>query len=433
MKNRSLFVLFSILVVMMLVLSACGTTTAETSETPAEDTTSGAEAPAVEPVTVTYWHTMSDAEEAQLLNVIAAFEAENPDIIIEPTRYAYADYQAALLTALAGGDVPDVVRMDIVWVSQFAEQGALLELDTAMSNFSDLSAAVFPGPLATNYYNGHYYGLPQNTNTQVLLWNRDLFTAAGLSEPPATMEEFAADACALSDAATGVYGYAEGGTYFWAPAPVFYAMGGEITDSEVTTATGYINGEASVAAFQMLTDLYNQGCLSPNLLGGGIATDAGLATNIYGMIIDGPWMVGIYDTNYPEFEVNFAPVPTGPDGTTSSVVGGEDVVVFAGTDQQEAALRWVNYLMSEGTQLSMAEVGMIPTLSSLTGNETLPAYFQIFMEQLATAQARTPTPVWSDIDNAINNAYTRMLNGDQTVQEALDQAAEEINALLAGN
>jgi len=122
MKNRSLFVLFSILVVMMLVLSACGTTTAETSETPAEDTTAGAEAPAAEPVTVTYWHTMSDAEEAQLLNVIAAFEAENPDIIIEPTRYAYSDYQAALLTALAGGDVPDVVRMDIVWVSQFAER-----------------------------------------------------------------------------------------------------------------------------------------------------------------------------------------------------------------------------------------------------------------------------------------------------------------------
>jgi ABC-type glycerol-3-phosphate transport system substrate-binding protein len=34
------------------------------------------------------------------------------------------------------------------------------------------------------------------------------------------------------------------------------------------------------------------------------------------------------------------------------------------------------------------------------------------------------------MDNAINNAYQRILNGEQTPQEALDQAAEEINALL---
>jgi ABC-type glycerol-3-phosphate transport system substrate-binding protein len=35
------------------------------------------------------------------------------------------------------------------------------------------------------------------------------------------------------------------------------------------------------------------------------------------------------------------------------------------------------------------------------------------------------------MDTAIGNAYQRILNGDQTVQESLDQAAAEINALLA--
>jgi ABC-type glycerol-3-phosphate transport system substrate-binding protein len=34
------------------------------------------------------------------------------------------------------------------------------------------------------------------------------------------------------------------------------------------------------------------------------------------------------------------------------------------------------------------------------------------------------------MDNAINNAFQRMLRGEQSPQEALDQAAEEINALL---
>ena len=72
----------------------------------------------------------------------------------------------------------------------------------------------------------------------------------------------------------------------------------------------------------------------------------------------------------------------------------------------------------------------MPTLSSLQGDATLPAYFGIFMEQLKTAQARVPHPNWPQIDEAINQAYQRILRGDQTVQASLDQAAEEINALL---
>jgi ABC-type glycerol-3-phosphate transport system substrate-binding protein len=34
------------------------------------------------------------------------------------------------------------------------------------------------------------------------------------------------------------------------------------------------------------------------------------------------------------------------------------------------------------------------------------------------------------MDGAINNAFQRMLRGEQSPQQALDQAAEEINALL---
>jgi multiple sugar transport system substrate-binding protein len=226
------------------------------------------------------------------------------------------------------------------------------------------------------------------------------------------------------------YGYALGGTYFWAPAPVFYAMGGQIVDEDITTASGYVNGAESVAAFDMLTKLYNDGCISPNVLGGGIGTADGHATGLYANIIDGPWMVDIYKGNYPDFEVNFALIPTGPDGTTSSVVGGEDVVIFDGTEQADAAMAWAAYLLSEESQLKMAEVGVIPTLKNVIGNESLPEYFGVFLEQLQTAQARVPHPSWSDMDNAINNAFQRMLRGEQSPQEALDQAADEINALL---
>ena len=429
--KRKTIVFVGLLISISMILAACAPATpTEPTAPPATQVPQADTAvPPSAPVTIRYWHTMSDPETAQFQKVIDAFEASNPSITVEATRYAYSDFKTALTTAIAGGDVPDTARMDIVWVPEFASQGALMQLDGTLSSFDLIAASVFPGPLTTNMFNGHYYGLPQNTNTQVLLYNKAIFDQAGITAPPATMEEFAANACALSDAATGTYGYAEGGTYFWAPAPIFYAFGAKVVDDNITTATGYINGPESVAAFTMLKDLYDRGCLSPNLMGGGIATDAGHATGIYAMIIDGPWMVDIYKGNYPDFKVNFAPVPAGPNGT-SSVVGGEDVVIMDGSTNKEAAGKWVSYLLTAESQKTMAEVGVMPTLASLAGDPSMPAHFAVFMEQLKTAQARVPSPRWSDMDTAISNAYQRILSGDQTVQEALDQAATEINALL---
>ncbi len=93
-------------------------------------------------------------------------------------------------------------------------------------------------------------------------------------------------------------------------------------------------------------------------------------------------------------------------------------------------MAWAAYLLSEDSQRMMAEVGVIPTLSTLVGDASLPPYFGVFLEQLTTAQARVPHPKWGDMDGAINNAFQRMLRGEQTPQQALDQAADEINALL---
>ena len=445
MKLKRFSLLFTSLIVFLaILLAACtpaATPTAAPAPTEPAATDASTEAPAevpteapteeAAPVTLQYWHTHSDPETAKLEEVIAAFEAANPGITVETTRFAYSDFKTALLTAISSGEVPDVARLDIAWVSEFADQGALVQLDGNMPGFEDIIKDTFPGPLSTNLWKDHYYGLPLDTNTQVLLWNKSVFEEAGISAPPATMEEFADIACTVNRSASETrYGYAQGGTYFWAPAPIFYAMGGKVTDEGITTATGYVNSPESVAAFTMLKDLYDQGCMSPNLLGGGIATDAGHAEGTYAMIIDGPWMVDIYKNNYPDFDVNFAPIPTGPQGTTSSVVGGEDVVILEGSQNQDAAMKWAAYLLSPEAQKMMAEVGQMPTLVSLVGDPAMPSYFGVFQEQLKTAQARVPHPKWGDMDNAINNAYQRILKGEQTPQEALDQAAEEINALL---
>ena len=131
-------IILALLMVSLLAVSLVGCT-AEKEADPVEATEVAeaveveAVAEPVEAVTVTYWHTMSEPEAEQLDSVIAAFEEANPGVSVEATKYAYDDFKSAIITSLAGNSGPDVARMDIAWVSQFADDEALLNLSDEMS------------------------------------------------------------------------------------------------------------------------------------------------------------------------------------------------------------------------------------------------------------------------------------------------------------
>lgn len=363
--------------------------------------------------------------------VLPAFNALYPNVTVETQEIPDEDLRQKLVTGLAGGVLPDVLRMDIVWVPEFADQGALLALDQEMTDFADLAAGVFPGPLSTNRWGDHYYGLPLDTNTRILFMNTALLGEAGITTAPATVEEFETLlGTVASTMGEGVYGYAEGGTGGWNVLPWIWTFGGAITDEDLTTASGYLNGEGTVAAVTRLKGWLDKGYLSPSILGGGTGTSDQFGNGQAATILEGPWMPSIFKNQFPDLTFDYAPVPAGPGGS-SSVVGGEDIVVFESTQNREAALAFVRFMVSEEAQLAMGKVGQMPVLSGLVGHPDLPDYFPTFMEQLATANARTPSPAWPGIDEAIANAVLLALRGDADVQAALDQAAATVDGLLS--
>jgi len=384
--------------------------------------------------TVVFWNGYAaDGDEITTFReeVLPAFQAQYPNVTVETQEIPYDDLRQKLVTGLAGGVLPDVLRADIIWVPEFADQGVLLALDEAMPDFDELSAQVFPGPLSTNQWGDHYYGLPLDTNTRIIFANDAVLEAAGITEMPATIEDFETMmATVVETQGEGVYGYAEGGTGAWSVLPWIWTMGGAVTDEGLTTATGYLNGEATVAAVTMLKDWLDKGWMSPSILGGGTATSDQFGNGQTATILEGPWMPGIFKNQFPELSFSFAPVPAGPDGS-QSVVGGEDIVVFNTTEDQDAALAFVRHMLSEDTQLTMGKVGQMPVLSSLVGNTELPDYYPTFMKQLETGNARTPVPSWPSIDEAISNAVLKALRGDMEIQAALDEAAATVDGLLA--
>ncbi len=446
MNARSVTRSLALLAAIPIVLSAClGTATTSAPATPAVSAApasagageSGSPASPAADVsgTVTFWHGYAaNGDEVKTFDEVVAplFKEQYPNITLEAQQVPDTELRQKLLTALAAGSPPDVLRADIIWVPEFAEQGALLALDEEMADFDAVTADMYEGPLSTNKWGEHYYGLPLDTNTRVLFYNNAVFEEAGVTAAPTTIDEFEAAMAKVKELGPERFGYAEGGTGPWSVLPWLWAFGGGITDDAVTSATGTLNGAGTVAAVTRLQDWLAKGYISPSILGGGVATSEQFGNNQAAMILEGPWMPNIFKNQFPELTYEYATVPAGPGGT-ASVVGGEDIVVFEAAKDREAALAFTRFMVSEEVQLAMGKIGQMPVIESLAGHPELPDYYPVFQEQLKTAKARTPVPSWPKIDETVSNAVLKALRGEATVQAALDEAATQVDALLAGS
>lgn len=113
-------------------------------------------------------------------------------------------HQKFLTDAVSGAAAYDVLTVDESWMPEFASKGYLTKLDAAVppSDKGDFQASA----LQTGTYKGYLYSLPYLVHDLVLYYRTDLLKKAGISSPPITWDEYAADAKKLTDSKSGVYG-----------------------------------------------------------------------------------------------------------------------------------------------------------------------------------------------------------------------------------
>ena len=402
------------------------------AETQAAETTAEKE-PAGE-VTLNFWHhysAQSPENETLTKVLIPKFEEENPGIKVNAVSHEWADLHDKILISAKSDTLPDVARLDSAWVPEYQKMGILVPLNQEMSDFQDVSDGLLESAMTTAQIGGDSYGLALNTNTKILYYNTGAFEKAGL-KAPATMKEFAEDCKKLSgknDAGQQVWGYDEPGLAGWNLCPFIWSMGGSLTNEDQTKATGYLNSKETVAAIQMLADLYKDQAVT-GWNSGDIPMTDGFGTGRYMMLLEGPWKVSELAGAYPEFEYATAPVPAG-DGGSISVLGGEDIGMFK-TANKDAAWKFMKFMTGEYAQEEMAKCGQIPCNKEALESDTVKnADFAPYIEQLKTAKSRPTVASWSEIDSELTASVTAVMNGEKTAQEAMDDLAKKVDALLA--
>jgi raffinose/stachyose/melibiose transport system substrate-binding protein len=145
----------------------------------------------------------------QLAEMIKEFEAEHPDIKVKlETVGGGADYGAALKAKFASGEEPDIFN-----------NGGFKELELWKEKLADLSGEpwvdhVLPiGKVPMTDEDGKLYGMPVNLEGYGFVYNKDLFEKAGVSEPPATIDELKAASEKLKTA--GITPFSAGYGEWW--------------------------------------------------------------------------------------------------------------------------------------------------------------------------------------------------------------------------
>src|SRR3954453_21509723 len=107
----------------------------------------------------------------------AAFTAANPNITVTVDSVPYEALHDKIVAAAPAGTY-DVVLVDVIWPSEFASKGMLVDLTDKIP--ADWKTAVLPGALNSGVYQGKYYGVPWLLDTKYFYANSAMLAKAGV-------------------------------------------------------------------------------------------------------------------------------------------------------------------------------------------------------------------------------------------------------------
>ena len=353
------------------------------------------------------------------------------------TEVPFSELVQKYATAIAGGQAPDALSMDLIYNPAFAAAGQLEDLtDWAKSlpYFNSLS----PSHVKLGTYKDRIYGLPLSVETSVFAWNKDLYKKAGLDpeKAPTTWDEITANAekiRALGDDTYGFYfsGGGCGGCMIFTFTPLVWGSGADILSADGKTAT------LDTPPMRKAIDIYRN-MVKKDLVPAGAASDNGanflsFTNGKIGQQSLGAFAIGSLVTEHPDINFGVTLIP-GATGGTSSFAGGDNFVVTKGTPKIAAVKEFLEYIYSEDGQKIMAKYGSLPTRGDIAGKvlQGLDPRLQVGIDAIAVA--KTPyTLQFNDLINSANGPWATFTSaaifGDD-VDGAFTSAQSEMQSII---
>ena len=305
------------------------------------------------------------------LEDVSTFEKANPSITIQSV-YNYPCTDLPTFTAqLRAGTEPDIFYIDFTDLPQVLTAGQAADITQYVNSKTVPTLKdIVPAAIRAVTAGKTIYGLPTSNYTQGLIYNRALFSQAGLNpnDPPTTWAQVETDAKAIAKLGHGIEGWGDysannnGGWHF---ASYMDALGGTTVNTNTVPPTAAIDNSKGLAILEALHTLrFTDNAMSVTQGLGWGALQQQFAAGKLGMYIAAP--DDIYNVIVPTDKGNINDIGMGPlpslTGKPAGSLGGGNAYVFAKHDtpaQIEAGIKFVDFedlTPGQGTTFNFARL-----------------------------------------------------------------------------
>ena len=423
MSNKKWYIVVMMLLLSALVLSACGGAETPAEETAVEEPTEEevvveeppTEEPVVEEEAMPTLIVMADEVTAPVLEGMRDSVAEQVGIELEIQQVAFGEIGNQVRVSIPAGEGPDLFITAHDQIGNYIEGGLI-----APVNLGDKADQFVESSLDAFSYGGELYGLPYATENVALFRNTDL-----VPEPIETWDDFVAVSQALMDEGTVVNGTVFPNTNFHIYA-IHTAFGGYIfgtDDSGALDPTDVgLDSPGFIASGEFIQQLVEDGLVPA--AADGSAADAQFIDGQIPFVINGPWALTSYREGGVPYSVD--PLPSA-DFPGAPFLGSRGFLVNALSDNALLAETFLTEFVA--TDEFMGELfaqdpripAFIPTLETVD-DEDLAGFAAIS----PIAQPMPNIPEMGAVWDSWGAAIQIIMNGEQTPEEALTNAANQI-------
>jgi sn-glycerol 3-phosphate transport system substrate-binding protein len=412
------------------------------------------------PVPITMWHSMTEANLQTLQRLTNAFNASQRHVKVGLVgQNSYTDTLTAYTTALSAGTskLPDIVQWETELIEILVDSQSVVPVSSAIAADHYSVSDFVPSMLNFFRINGTQGALPFNVSNQVLYYDQNAFTKAGLdpAKPPATLAELRNAAEKIVSSGTAKYGLSlkqDASTF-----ELLMALGNQ-------TVVNHGNGRKGRATAVTFDDALGRsiftwwaGMLKDNLAQATPASGSGaydnllaIGSHIAPITFDtsaalGTILLVLSQGQYASVKLGVGPLPSPGSKPTKGggvFIGGAGLyIVKKSAAAQDATWQFIKFLSQPAQQATWAVgTGYVPVRKSAV---KLPAvaqawakvpgyrvpYTQLLGSPVNAASAGYVSGAASQIDTALSDAITS-LSGGAAPKQALSQAASQANAAI---
>lgn len=418
--------LITMVVAIMMIVAVFAGCTDKSTETPATEATEATEVK--EPETIQWWSPNWD--ETVSRELVAEFEAANPDIKIDLVITDWDSYKAKTTAAISAKNAPELISVLLTDVKPFVQAGFLEPIDAHMVTVGYDSSDLLDSAKNIVSYEDNLYAMPFRYDGSGIYYNVDMLAQVGYDQFPTTYEELdkmhedlkveGITACAwpLGNQPNAIIRYAA----------LLATEGGQMLSDDETTAT--LDTPEAVAAMERLANSILDGYASKNSLeyDNTKLRDA-FGSEQFAYYVGGPYDVDPLEESYPDVTFKAA-VMAGNGGMGYTTADGWCIILAEKSNNKEAAARFMAFVGLPENQARLT-ASFPASIEGLKQEKFSTEYMTPFADQLVNSVAAPAYTRYAEMQPIIYKYIQMAITGQVSSEEACQQMTKELNALLA--